>query len=1095
MLTITFSNRFEPLLDILLARLEEPPPSPFITEQIIVPNAAMRRKLELAIADRFGICANTAFSPLRAWLTEQMLPSQQASPYAPEVLAWQIFRRLGDTAFTGKHPRLSGWLDKADATMRHDLANQIARLLAQYLVYRPEWIAAWNEGKPAALPGISAAAREDLAWQSELWRSIMQENTGASYLTASDAWLNQPPSGATAHLFCLPEIAPLYIDLLGHLGQSMDLHLYLLNPCREYWFDIVDQRRLGYLKAKGLADYHETGNRLLAAWGRQSRAMIELLFDRAMPSCDEQTVFISNAEQGKHSLLTLLQDAILNLAELPAGGIQPQSDDRSIEIHVCHSLTRELEVLQDRLLALFGEDSSLKPDDVLVVTPELDQAAPLIDAIFGTAQAARRIPYSIAGRNSSRINPAAAALLDLLSVASSRAPASAVFKLLQQPIIARRFELQQADLEAIHGWMTEAGIRWGLNARHRQQLNLPATERYSFDDGLNRLFLAYALPSGGEAPFGQRLPAGNPEGSAASALGGLWQFVRQFDALQCDLRQAKTPEQWRQTLLALADAFLSPEGNEQDDWREVRQRIGELCSNMQAGCGELPIPADVLHGALDEALDDSAHAGVPTGMVTFASMASLRNLPYRVICAIGLNDGSFPSWQRPLEFDLMEQQRQRGDRQRRHDERNLFLDLLLATRERLHLSYTGRSVRDNAPLPPSVLVADLLDCLHDALATPEARQKLTVEHPLQPFSFACFQRDGDARRLSSNAEYHAALSQKLRQPLTIKEPPAAPFGIESDEDEDEDEEGIDRDALLFFDAPLPSLNDEWRHVSLEQMLRFFRNPCSYLLQQRLGIAFPEQPEDLADDEPFLPEWAEKNALADRLLPLYLSGATDEAIRVSAAAGTEYPPGEMGQALLEQELAALNQFADEWRHIASQPTLPPVNKTLEFTLDSERWQLSGAFSDLRPAGLLRCRFDDTRATDYLAGWLHHLLLNAIAPDGVERTTTWHSRDGQYTLQPVDNAREQLQQLLSLYRQGLNTPLHFFPKSAWTYARTGNLGKAASVWQSWNDEFGEGKHPAYRLALRGADSPLDEDFTRCAKTVFAPLLDHINDSRLK
>ena len=115
------------------------------------------------------------------------------------------------------------------------------------------------------------------------------------------------------------------------------------------------------------------------------------------------------------------------------------------------------------------------------------------------------------------------------------------------------------------------------------------------------------------------------------------------------------------------------------------------------------------HRACSALLDDPTRGGVPGGAVTFAAMASLRNLPYRVVCAIGLNDGAFPSTQRPNEFDLMARDPRRGDRQRRIDERNVFLDLLLAARERLYLSYTGRSVRDNAPLPPSVLVAELLD--------------------------------------------------------------------------------------------------------------------------------------------------------------------------------------------------------------------------------------------------------------------------------------------------------------------------------------------------------------------------------------------------
>src|SRR5690606_15668746 len=104
------------------------------------------------------------------------------------------------------------------------------------------------------------------------------------------------------------------------------------------------------------------------------------------------------------------------------------------------------------------------------------------------------------------------------------------------------------------------------------------------------------------------------------------------------------------------------------------------------------------------------------GGVTFASMGSLRSLPYAVVCMIGLNDGSFPTAGRAPEFDLLALQPRRGDRQRRHDERNLFLDLLLSARRGVYLSYAGRSIRDNAPQPPSVLVSELLDVLVPAIA-------------------------------------------------------------------------------------------------------------------------------------------------------------------------------------------------------------------------------------------------------------------------------------------------------------------------------------------------------------------------------------------
>ena len=61
------------------------------------------------------------------------------------------------------------------------------------------------------------------------------------------------------------------------------------------------------------------------------------------------------------SLLAQLQNAMLELRELAPGSVALADDDRSIELHVCHSLTRELEVLQDHLLGLFAADPHCAP--------------------------------------------------------------------------------------------------------------------------------------------------------------------------------------------------------------------------------------------------------------------------------------------------------------------------------------------------------------------------------------------------------------------------------------------------------------------------------------------------------------------------------------------------------------------------------------------------------------------------------------------------------------------------------------------------------------------------------------------------------------
>ena len=1128
MLHIHFSNRYEVLLQRLLAEVDAPGLGVFGAQQLVVPSAAVRRSVTLAMADARGICANVEFSYLAPWLWRQMsalLPDvAPQSPFVPAVLRWRVLTALHDAAFVAAHPRLASYLRAADEVMAFELASRIAGLLDQTLTYRPDWLEAWRQGRPVDVGATTAAEQADERWQAALWQRLAAHTDATGQRDDSPA----PASGAAfiellkrtspdqaraaglpsvAHVFALPTMPALHIAWLQQIGQLVDVHVYVLNPCQEYWFELIDRRRLSHLAVQGRAQHHEEGNRLLAAWGGQTQAHVDGLVDSAGATAIDDGNFRRN-EAG--TLLAQLQNSILELTELAPGSCRLAAADRSVELHVAHSMTRELEVLQDHLLALIASGAVQHPSKVLVVTPDLDQAAPLIEAVFGTAPRDRHIPYTVSGRARSTVNAPARALLTLLTLVASRFQASAVFGLLQQDIVARRFGLAQDALQQLHEALRDSGTRWGLDGPHRASFGVPDTAAHTWADGLDRLFLGYALPTQVMQPFAGLLPAADTEGSDALALGALWQFVDRLRALHAAVASAHTPVVWRGLLQDAALAFMAPQGDELEDQRELLAAIRELCNTMQQGglgaAGAQPLPLAVLKAALEQQLDDPARGGVPTGGVTFSAMSSLRGLPFEVICLIGLNDGEFPSVQRPPEFDLMPLRPRRGDRQRRTDERNGFLDLLLAARGSVYLSHTGRSVRDNAPLPPSVLVSELLDVLIPAVADDpasadslaHARRRLVVEHPLQPFAAAAFDISGDVRLRSHNRELGEALRASLQAvPLpSAAAAPAAPAAPEAaaaadaDEDGDQDVDGHAPPAATtaFFAQPLPAPAAEWREVRIEQLVDFFRHPCRYLLRQRLGLELVRAQDELQDDEPFLPDIPGRTALAARLLGPVLAGAEPSALRRLALAGHELPAGPLGLQQLDRELESLAAFADSLRAQTTAPCLPPHALRLDFDIDGEAWHCVGSYADLRPAGLLRWRYDRLRPSDRLAAWIPHLALCAAPAAGVMAQTSWLSLDAPLHLTAPAQPAELLRDLVRLYRRGLCEPLAFFPKSSWAFVDSGgSMSAAGKVWTPSHERpYAEGADAAYRLALRGRGDPLAGDFAALAQRVFGPLI---------
>ena len=65
-------------------------------------------------------------------------------------------------------------------------------------------------------------------------------------------------------------------------------------------------------------------------------------------------------------------------------GLSPS--DRSVQIHACHGRARQVEVLRDAILHVLEEDETLQPRDIIVMCPDIETFAPLVQATFGAGE-------------------------------------------------------------------------------------------------------------------------------------------------------------------------------------------------------------------------------------------------------------------------------------------------------------------------------------------------------------------------------------------------------------------------------------------------------------------------------------------------------------------------------------------------------------------------------------------------------------------------------------------------------------------------------------------------------------------------------------
>lgn len=1083
-LYLYISNRLETLVDALSDVLRSPLCSPMDTEIIVVQSKGMEHWISLQLARRHGICANIRF-PFPSRFVEEIHErvvgkDASSSPFDPQRLRWRIMRLLPNLvqqpAFAPIRSYLAG---DTSGLRRFQLCEVIADTLDQYLVFRPDSMHAWEQGKGTD-------------WQAELWRILVGECLNASHranragvllkrLSSRDAVPGLPERVCVFGIAALPRF---HLDVMAAVARFIPVNLFLMNPCREYWGNIVSDRDIARASARKIpgldaSDLHlDKGNALLASTGAMGRDFLELIQD--YPAV-EYALF---DDPGEDSLLHAVQSDILSLRERGADGIRSQVEpgDMSIRIHSCHSPLREVEVLRDHLLGVFEQDPGLLPGEVLVTAPDIEQYAPYIRAVFDAPAADNEyIPYSIADRSARKESEIIDTFLALLDLGKDRFALSRVLAVLESPSVMRRFGLTEIDLVALRTWVSDTGIRWGLDKEDRARRGLPAFEENTWSSGVNRLLLGYAMAGQGERLYAGILPYDHVEGGDADLLERFLEFTSSLSDLLPSLDRPKTPQTWSSVLEELLDRFFTPDESTEREALLLRRAFLELAQAGDAHGERLdePLHLDVIRWFLSRSMERQGSGfGFMTSGVTFCSLLPMRSIPFRAICCLGMNNDAYPRAQPRPAFDLMASRPRPGDRSRRSDDRYLFLEMLLSARSRLHISYVGQSQQDDTRLPPSVLVSEFLDAIEQGFQIPNSdiREWIVVRHPLQPFSPAYFQQEGP---LFTYAREH------LDAAAALVNPP--------------------RESQPFFQTGLSRPGPEWCEVDLDTLVRFYRNPAAFLLSQRLGIRLYEEEGLPLDHESFDIEGLDRYRLGLSLVERRLKGEqVDKEDFKRARASGLLPHGTVGRLRFEDLAREAEAFAEGVAPFVRDKSVTP----LEVHLDLAGFCVKGRLDDFYGTGLVFHRFASIKPKDRLAAWIRHLALCTLGLEAVpqpvsiligldtrrvaNRTASTAIRYAS-PIQPSEN----LLDLLEIYWEGLTHPLPFFPESSWAYAETilkkGQPPETALVqgqkrWEGNDRQAGEASDPYMDLCFRNQDPIAGQRFQRLALDVFQPLLEH-------
>ena len=1051
MLHLCSGNQLENLADQLVLDLSKPVNNFIKSELIAVPGAGFGRWLSLRIAHQRGVCANIHWklpADLIWFLFRTAIPDvPESNAFSSEALAWRIFDILSDNDFVKSHKPLRVYLASGGALKSWQLSKKLGHLFEQYLIYRPDWILEWQRRTPKH-------------WQAEVWNRLVSTGINQHWLILQkemllllkedQSVLDKLPDRIS--FFALPTLSVVYLEFLKALSKNIDVMIYYHNFTKVYWSEIDTKtaNRLPISNCNNPANNLGDDNSLLATMGRQGREQLSVLMQ---VEAIEKEVFLSPSTKG---LLGFIQKDIFESKSLgQCGKSEIEAGDNSLQVHVCHGIMREVEVLHDQLIDILQVNRDLSTADILVLIPEVDAYASYIEAVFGSASGDRYIPWQMNQAGSSQQDPLNEVFLILLDLPLGRFEADKIMSLLEHKSIRHRFSFIEADKEQILYWIRDLRIFWGVDESEVRELDFSARYKHTWRAGTDRLLLGHAFGDT-NIPFSGILPNLPLDGDKAQLVGRLMTFIEKLIALRNDLKTARSMDKWIELAYTILEEFFLFDEKD-DDTDQLQGCFKNIEKVVNASKHNREVPLEVFREIIKDRASRKHGSQLISGAVTFSRLSYGQILPAEVICVLGLNDDSYPRRDSKQSFDEIRKNPRAGDRRSSDEDRHVFLEALLSARRKLYFSYVGRDVHDNMEHLPSILLCELMDYVDETYrvsGNTSINELVTTHHPLQPFSARYFNKK-EVNLFSYVSDFVPPTECQKRQPRPL------------------------------LPGKLPPMPDE--PLALETLTYFFSNPSRMLIRDRLGIYLDRARATAGSREPVSVDKLTKYRLEKTLLQAQVQGESYETITERLHSAGDIPVGTSGDLFLEKAWQEITKVSS--RLIPKLPAVDQKDIKIDVLIDDIR--LQGTLENLTDDGLIDYSLYNPSPYDLLMFWIVHLTVGAFVekPNGSSRMLV-PGKD--LIFSPVTDAFGLLEDLVSVYKEGMTRVLAFFPRTSWAYVTaTQNQDIAAHrEWHGSHYKIGEGQNPYYDLAFRDCkDKVLLGEFQQIARKVYDPLCKHL------
>ena len=560
----------------------------------------------------------------------------------------------------------------------------------------------------------------------------------------------------------------------------------------------------------------------------------------------------------------LLLEAIGRRREVPFLELDGTARPQRITWLGSHDPLRQAEVLRDELCRILQEDPGLEPRDILVVVPDPAAWWPALCLAFapleGSSHPGRRLRLQ-APPEVRAPNPVLRTLAEATGLRDSRVTASSLLDLLDLAPISYRWRLPERD--ELARLVDAAGIRWGLDARHRAEQGLPGIAQNTWARGLDRLLAGLALTPGSTA-----LPISGVDAVGTSELeliGSLTEIFTRLRRYAAAAEPATIPE-WIARARGLLDELVGLPPADDPLLQEATSRLERLAE--EGATSPVRVTAADFTRLLEQlATEPASRTVVGNGNLAVVGPGELKGVDFPVVALLGFEDGMLDPIPDAIPGILPDPGQERLED---------LLDHARAARHLVvvhqHRSETTDAVREH----PTTLT-----WLWRRLGvTPEMREPPLTAHSEKNFT-------------GPNPSFDTAALEMARG---LRTGPAGATPASA----------VRRRAAL----QLP-VGDDTGPMSLDEVTRFLRDPAAAFLRERAGIRGNFAPE-ISNDLPLSAAGLDAWGIRSRLLAAARGGQSPDEAVLAEARRELLPTGPLGGAVLEADVELVRRLWQQAR---------------------------------------------------------------------------------------------------------------------------------------------------------------------------------------